>query len=271
MPAPGPAPRRRGRSAAPCGRRARTPARPSRARGGPSRTPRPGRPPGAASASPSAAGSLGGTICPSTPGSISSGTPPSAVPTTGSPDANASRTASGMFSYQRDGTAATLADRSSSCSASVGRRPWKRMRSAAPRSFASDSSDARDGPSPATSSRRSARAATASTNTSTPFSSESRPANTTSPPGSCFGVNASRSTKLGIHRSRSGNTLPCRILPSRNWLGHAKMPTGAYARPNVCSVISTAFRALAAAEPPLQRRTTGSQKRWGRQRSQISP
>ncbi len=137
----------------------------------------------------------------------------------------------GWFSYQREGTTIARERATSPATAALSRRPWKSTRPGATR-CASSSSAAREGPSPATSSRTSADVdETASTSVSTPFSGESLPAKTNrtgwsggGADGTGGGVSPSETTLASV-TMRSG-AIPERSMTSRRkWLGLTKRST----------------------------------------------
>ena len=124
--------------------------------------------------------------------------------TTGTPQANASSTAIGWFSYQRDGTATHRARRTRPSSSALGSRPWKRTRPGA-RSAAQRLQPGPLGPVAGdVELGAGAEPAMASMSESTPFSADRRPAKTHRPPGALGGASTPTSTKWPSTRSRSG-------------------------------------------------------------------
>ena len=116
-----------------------------------------------------------GTSRPFSSSWTTSGTPPTAVATTGVPTASASTTLCGRFSQAEVESAASAA-RYSVRTSSRERGPEKRTRSAIPSAEACRSSDCRSGPSPATTSETSPSRATASSASPRAFWRVRRPA-----------------------------------------------------------------------------------------------
>jgi hypothetical protein len=94
---------------------------------------------------------------------------------------------------------------------------------------------------------------------STPFSAESRPANTAARVAAPRRGATSRSVKLGWTRIRSGYTPAAETCSARKRLGAMRRPTPSYAPNRRCSDTSTAAAVLAAREPSLHARRAACQ------------